>query len=86
MNGLKPIPEEYTPMAFKSILIFLPFISMLGESDQRHRSGIRLNISEYTLSDLGDLSNLIGSLSLTIQPYSPHSEWIMCELGFFHIF
>ena len=42
-------------MAFKSILIFLPFISMLGESDQRHRSGIRLNISEYTLSDLGDL-------------------------------
>ena len=46
-------------MTFKSILIFLPFISMLGESDQRHQSGIRLNISEYTLSDLGDLSNLI---------------------------
>ena len=89
MNGLKPIPEKYTQMAFKSILIFLPFISMLGVSDvsdQRHRSGIRLNISEYTLSDLGDLSNLIGSLSLTIQQYSPHSEWIMCELGFFHIF
>ena len=86
MNGLKPIPEKYTPMAFKSILIFLPFISMFGESDQRHRSGIRLNISEYTLSDLGDLSNLIGSLSRTIQQYSPHSEWIMCALGFFHIF
>lgn len=34
-------------MAFKSILIFLPFISMLGVSDQRHQSGIRLNISEY---------------------------------------
>ena len=38
----------------------------------------------YTLSDLGDLSNLIGSLSRTIQQYSPPSEWIMCELGFSH--
>ena len=27
--------------------------------------------STYTLSDLGDLSNLIGSLSRTIQQYSP---------------
>ena len=40
----------------------------------------------YTLSDLGDLCNLIGSLSRTIQQYSPPSEWIMCELGFFPIF
>ena len=40
----------------------------------------------YTLSDLGDLSNLIGPLSRTIQQYSPPSEWIMCELGFFPIF
>ena len=40
-------------------------------------------ISIYTLSDLGDLSNLIGSLSRTIQQYSPPSEWIMCELVFF---
>ena len=43
-------------------------------------------ISIYTLSDLGDLSNLIGSLSRTILQYSPPSEWIMCELGVFHIF
>ena len=42
--------------------------------------------SIYTLSDLGELSNLIGSLSRTIQQYSPPSEWIMCELGFFPIF
>ena len=42
--------------------------------------------SIYTLSDLGDLSNLIGSLSRTIQQYSPPSEWIMCELGFSPIF
>ena len=42
--------------------------------------------SIYTLSDLGDLSNLIGSLSRTIQQYSPPSEWIMCELGVFPIF
>ena len=40
----------------------------------------------YTLRDLGDLSNLIGSLSQTIPQYSPPSEWIMCELGFFPIF
>ena len=44
------------------------------------------DISIYTLSDLSDLSNLIGSLSLTIQQYSPPSEWKMCELGVFPIF
>ena len=42
-------------------------------------------ISIYTLSDLGDLSNLIGSLSRTIQQYSPPSEW-MCVLGVFPMF
>ena len=44
---------------------------------------IKLNHNIYTLSDLGDLSNLIGSLSRTIQQYSPPSEWIMCEFGVF---
>ena len=44
------------------------------------------HISIYTLSDLGDSSNLIGSLSRTIQQYSPPREWIMCELGVFRIF
>ena len=44
------------------------------------------HFSIYTLSDLGDLSNLIGSLSRTIQQYSPPSEWIMCELGVFPVF
>ena len=34
-------------------------------------------ISIYTLSDLGVLSNLIGSLSRAIQQYSPPSKWIM---------
>ena len=43
------------------------------------------DISIYKLSDLGDLSNLIGSLSRTIQQYSPPRERIMCELGFFPI-
>ena len=47
---------------------------------------IYIYISTYTLSDLGDLSNLIGSLSRTIQQYSPPSEWIMCERGVFPIF
>ena len=46
----------------------------------------KLRINIYTLSDLGDLNNLIGLLSRTIQQYSPPSEWIMCELGFFPIF
>ena len=36
-----------------------------------------LNISIYTLSDLGVLSNLIGSLSLANEHYSPPTEWIM---------
>ena len=47
---------------------------------------IRIPVSIYTLSDLGDLKNLIGSLSQTIQQYSPPSEWIMCELGVFPVF
>ena len=29
---------------------------------------------------------MIGSLSQTIQQYSPPSEWIMCELGVFPVF
>ena len=44
-----------------------------------------MTISIFTLNDLGDVSNLIGSLSRTIQQYSPPSEWIMCELGIFPI-
>ena len=44
------------------------------------------SFSIYILSDLGKLSNLTGSLSRTIQQYSPPSEWIMCELGFFPFF
>ena len=42
-------------------------------------------ISIHTLSDRGELSNLIGSISRTIQQYSRPSEW-MCELGFSPIF
>ena len=42
--------------------------------------------SIYTISHFGDLSNLIGSLSRTIQQYLPPSAWIMSELGFFPIF
>ena len=45
-----------------------------------------LCFSIYTLSDLGDLSNLIGSLSWTMQQYSPPREWITWELGVFPIF
>ena len=39
------------------------------------------------LSNLGDLSNLIGLLSrTTIEQYSPPRDWIMCKLGVFPIF
>ena len=38
-------------------------------------------MSIYTLSDLCDLSNLIGSQSRTIQQYSPPSEWILGTLS-----
>ena len=38
-----------------------------------------LSISDYYIY-LGDLRNLIGSLSRTIQQYSHPSEWLMCEL------
>ena len=48
--------------------------------------GEQLLFSIYTLSDLGNLSNLIGSLSRTVQQYSPPGEWIMCELDFSPIF
>ena len=66
-------------------------MTMSGRSVRDHdwcvwiyEAGVIFSI--YTLSDLGDFSNLIGSLSRTIQQYSPPSEWIMCELGFFPIF
>ena len=36
-----------------------------------------IDVSIYTLSDLGVLSNLIGSLSLANEHYSPPTEWIM---------
>ena len=35
-----------------------------------------ISISRYTLSDFGDLSNLVGSLSRTIQQYSPPREGV----------
>ena len=35
--------------------------------------------SIYILGDLGVLSNLIGSLSLANEHYSPPTEWIMCK-------
>ena len=54
-----------------------------GENRLSH---IIIQFNIYTLSDLGDLSNLIGSLSQTIQQYSPPSEWIICELGVFPLF
>ena len=63
------------------------FSSILRNTTLRHSTTTETTLfSIYTLSDLGDLSNLIGSLSRTIQQYSPPSEWIMCELGVFSHF
>ena len=61
-------------------------VARLLISEGREHMQATFSFSTYTLSDLGKLSNLIGSLSRTIQQYSPPSEWIMCELVFFPIF
>ena len=61
---------------------FLFIYCTITRIKKQHRS----LVYTHTLSDIGDLSNLIGSLSRTIQQYSPPSEWIMCELGVFPIF
>ena len=58
----------------------------LKNFNPRILSTFERSFSIHSLSDLGDLSNLIGSLSRTIQQYSPPSEWIMCEPGVFPIF
>ena len=52
----------------------------------KFKPGIKLNHNIYKFSDLGDLSNPVGSLSRTIQQYSSPSEWIMRELAVFPIF
>ena len=87
--------EHYTPTVLPTttwkssdIFFFLNslYILILNESWIVREWLYTFRISMYTLSDLGDLSNLIGSLSRTIQQYSPPSEWIMCELGVFPVF
>ena len=66
----------------QSLLVMRNYLGDLSQS-VNYFERIIIYISIYTLSDLGDLRNLIGSLSRTIQQYSPPSEWIMCELAFF---
>ena len=70
--------QLYSNVCYYIFFFVTVFISLLHQSIK--------GISIYTLSDHGDLSSLIGSLSRTIQQYSPPSEWIMCELGIFPIF
>ena len=67
------IPHKKTPLFRKTSL----WIRLKNKKEVKTKS-----FSIYTLSDLGDLSNLISSLSRTIQQYSPPCEWIMYELGF----
>ena len=69
----------------KSFLAFKKVSARILSTVKRLFSKKRGKHRAHTLSDLGDLSNLIGSLSRTIQQYSPPSEWIMCELGVFPI-
>ena len=66
--------------------MLLSYITIAEKQKKRKfEPRINLNHNIYTLSDLGDLSNLIGLLSCTIQQHSPPSKWIMCELGVFPI-
>ena len=78
LHSQQPIPSTTTTTLLVKKEFFQKMVKQL-------RTLQLLQISIYTLSDLGDLSNLIGSLSRTIQQYSPPSEWIMCELGVFPI-
>ena len=64
----------------------IPFFSALRSSVRQHgfkclseafKTLATFGISIYTLSDLGVLSNLIGSLSLANERYSPPTKWIM---------
>ena len=82
------IPSEVRNLpslnVFKTLLHGKDYLNTLTHCNSYHYNISFFSI--YTLSDLGDLSNLIGSLSRTIQQYSPPSEWIMCELSVFPIF
>ena len=69
----------------ESLIVIITLKGYNGRGVQQCSSSLS-SFSIYTLSDLGDSSNLIGSLSRTIQQYSPPSEWIMCEFGVFPIF
>ena len=60
--------------------------SRLGRIPRLQSQILNRGLLDVKIRDVGDLSDLIGSLSRTIQQYSPPSEWIMCELGFFPIF
>ena len=80
-SGMVQIPLR-TRFSFKTFILLIWLFRVYRVSGCCF-SHIIIIFSIYTLSDLGDLSNLIGSLSRTIQQYSPPSEWIMCELGFF---
>ena len=70
-------------LCFKLIILHY---HTLKQRKIKFKPRIKLNHNIYKLGDLGDLSNPVGSLSRTIQQYSPPSEWIMCELGVFPIF
>ena len=70
-------------MYFMGLYLFCPgdLVTHMGEWKIWSASGRHLNlnlnlniISIYTLSDLGILSNLIGSLSLANEHYSPPTE------------
>ena len=73
-------------MSVRNFYHTIPSFTRLGMWEAMYCTGTTSYISIYTISDLGDLSNLTGSPSGTIQQYSPPSEWIMCELGVFPIF
>ena len=80
--------SSYCTELRENLCHFLPYLKnrIHHYTELFSQVNLPLCISIYTLSDLGDLSNLIGSLSRTIQQYSPPSEWIMCELGVFPVF
>ena len=72
MNTIPSNTPPYTPILY---------YTRIHTHTTLYWATLRFNI--YKPSDRGDLSNLIGSLSLSFPQYLSPSEWIMCELGVF---
>ena len=75
------IKRNMTPMfvnkKHRYMVNYVRVVTSISETEKYFEWIITFSI--YTLSDLGVLSNLIGSLSLANEHCSPPTEWIICK-------